>query len=231
MHSSHPSEPPREPVYLDEFGGRHHPPPTPDYERRVPPPRYEDISGKPERRRRAQTYRAPPLPRSLSTSPSPPPRYRTPRSPRLSPQKPIPGPADTYNDYYAPRRRHAREEDYYSDNRHNRPRRREEFYDPVARTRNQAPPLDHRVYRDHRDHRDHRGHREHREKRPETERARYDERRDRRAPRPKPERKESKWQKEAKDMFVEYAVPVIKAEGGKYISKQIGNLITRKRDV
>lgn len=29
-------------------------------------------------------------------------------------------------------------------------------------------------------------------------------------------------------MFKEYAVPVIKAEGGKYISKQIGNMIAKR---
>lgn len=36
----------------------------------------------------------------------------------------------------------------------------------------------------------------------------------------------SKWQEEAKNMFKQYAVPVIKAEGGKYISRQLGNLIS-----
>jgi hypothetical protein len=36
------------------------------------------------------------------------------------------------------------------------------------------------------------------------------------------------WQKEAKEMFKEYAVPVIKAEGGKYMARQIGNLIAKQ---
>lgn len=38
-------------------------------------------------------------------------------------------------------------------------------------------------------------------------------------------RKESKWQQEAASMFKQYALPVIKAEGGKYISKQLGGFM------
>ena len=49
----------------------------------------------------------------------------------------------------------------------------------------------------------------------------------RRSTRPQPERQESKWQKEGKRFFNEYAVPAIKAEGTKYISKQIGNILAK----
>jgi hypothetical protein len=33
------------------------------------------------------------------------------------------------------------------------------------------------------------------------------------------------WERQAKDLFIEYAVPAIKAEAGKYATKQIGKMI------
>ncbi|KAL5402580.1 hypothetical protein PMIN04_012972, partial [Paraphaeosphaeria minitans] len=45
--------------------------------------------------------------------------------------------------------------------------------------------------------------------------------------RPRPERKESRWQAEGKKLFNEYAVPAIKAEGTKFVSRQIGNILAR----
>jgi hypothetical protein len=47
----------------------------------------------------------------------------------------------------------------------------------------------------------------------------------------KPERRERMGKEaktQAKSMFKEYALPVIKAEGGKYVSKQIGNMIAKR---
>ncbi|KAF2192367.1 hypothetical protein K469DRAFT_310400 [Zopfia rhizophila CBS 207.26] len=64
-----------------------------------------------------------------------------------------------------------------------------------------------------------------------SERDRYrDDRleRSRKAAKPKDKRKEKRWQKEALGMFKDYAVPIIKAEGRKYISKEIGNFISRQ---
>ncbi|KAF2002097.1 hypothetical protein P154DRAFT_574411 [Amniculicola lignicola CBS 123094] len=40
-------------------------------------------------------------------------------------------------------------------------------------------------------------------------------------------RSDSKWQKEAKDLFMTYALPVIKKEGGKYMTKQLGAFIAK----
>ena len=164
------------------------------------------------RRHRAQTYRAPTPPSFSSASPSPPPRNRRHRSPIEHPQRRAPDPRDPrdpHDEYFAPRRRRAREEDYYSDNRHNRPRR-DAYHGRPRQSRYREPPRDYQPPRDHHERR---------------ERPRDDERR---LERPRPERRGSKWQREAKDMFVEYAVPVIKAEGGKYLSKQIGNFIAKK---
>ncbi|CAI6334916.1 unnamed protein product [Periconia digitata] len=198
--SPHTGEPLREPIYMDEFGGRHHPPPEPTYQK-VPHPRYD--YGPERRPRRAQTYRAPPPPSppSSSSSYSPPPRHhRSRRSPRYAHKATSPEPVDRYQDHHAARRRHTREDDYYSDNRYNRPRRSSH-----SDSRKPYTPEDR--------------HRRDRRERPPQPKA---------GTRPTQERKESVWQKEAKDMFKEYAVPVIKAEGGKYISKQIGNFIAKK---
>ncbi|KAF1954982.1 hypothetical protein CC80DRAFT_109897 [Byssothecium circinans] len=160
------------------------------------------------RRRRANTYRAPPVPPShlSSSSPSPPPHHRHRRPSHISPQNSVPDSRDPYNDYYAPRRRHSREEDYYSDSRHNRPPR-DPYHDRPPRSKHHKPP------------REHREHGEIRERPQESERL---------TAHPSHERRASKWQQEAKNMFVEYAVPAIKAEGGKYLSKQIGNFIAKK---
>ncbi|KAF2731944.1 hypothetical protein EJ04DRAFT_359586 [Polyplosphaeria fusca] len=51
--------------------------------------------------------------------------------------------------------------------------------------------------------------------------------RDRRRP-GAPVRKESKWQKEATDAFKTYALPVIKAEGGKFVTKQLGAFLANQ---
>lgn len=45
----------------------------------------------------------------------------------------------------------------------------------------------------------------------------------------RPARKESQWQKQAKDIFTEYAVPVIKKEGARFLSKQLEGMIKGKR--
>jgi hypothetical protein len=36
------------------------------------------------------------------------------------------------------------------------------------------------------------------------------------------------WQREALGMFKEYAVPLIKAEGGKFVAKQMGNYMKKR---
>ncbi|KAF2274426.1 uncharacterized protein EI97DRAFT_128756 [Westerdykella ornata] len=80
----------------------------------------------------------------------------------------------------------------------------------------------------------------HRDQRSKPKRDRYDgrpppeERRtihdDRRRDRPtQSRRKESKWQKQAKDLFIAYAVPVIKTEGKKYVTKQLGKMFADKK--
>ncbi|PVH93103.1 hypothetical protein DM02DRAFT_662288 [Periconia macrospinosa] len=198
MPSSHIAEPLREPTFMDEFGGRHHPPKS--AHPNMHHSRYEHPSGP---RRRAQTYRAPrALSPSSSSSDSPPPRHhRHRRSPRRAPRPVSPEPIDNRYEYMAPRRRHPREEDYFSDNRYNRPGR-----DPYGYHHHHSSASRDRPRRDDRE----------RRARPRAE------------PRSKPEKKESVWQKEAKEMFKEYAVPVIKAETGKIITKQIGNLIAKR---
>lgn len=167
---------------------------------------FEPRAPRPQRRR---TYREPHPYSSASESSSPPRKSRHHQEPRRPAprhrQEPLPH--GEPRDRRAPRRHHTREDDYFSDNRHNRPRRdpHDDGYDYVV-------PKDRRRG----------GHDRERER--ELDRKEH-----RRQPPPsKPERKESKWQKEAKDMFKEYAVPVIKAEGGKYISKQIGALIAKQ---
>ncbi|KAF1963229.1 hypothetical protein CC80DRAFT_486635 [Byssothecium circinans] len=37
------------------------------------------------------------------------------------------------------------------------------------------------------------------------------------------------WQREAISMFKEYALPAIKAQGGKYLSKQLSSFASKKR--
>jgi len=49
-----------------------------------------------------------------------------------------------------------------------------------------------------------------------------------RSGRPGLDRSGSKWQKEAKNLFMQYAVPVIKAEGGKFVSKQLGGMLAKQ---
>lgn len=56
----------------------------------------------------------------------------------------------------------------------------------------------------------------------------YDDRAPRRERPRAPERKSSKWQKEAKDLFMTYALPVIKTEGGKFLSKQVGGMLAKQ---
>lgn len=207
---------------MDEFGGRHHPPNSTQPNMRRS--RYEHRPGMQQNNevqeiwtpkmitdpfskghpRRAQTYRAPsPLcPSSSSSSDNPPPRHhRRRRSPRRAPRAASPEPIDGRYEYTTPNRRHAREEDYYSDNRYNRPVR-----DPYGHHHHRSAGSRDRPHR--------------------RDRERYA--RPRAEPRHKPERKESVWQREAKDMFKEYAVPVIKAETGKIITKQLGNFIAKK---
>lgn len=38
---------------------------------------------------------------------------------------------------------------------------------------------------------------------------------------------EKKWQKQGKKLFQEYAVPAIKAEGTKYLTKRFGEVVER----
>jgi len=45
--------------------------------------------------------------------------------------------------------------------------------------------------------------------------------------RPRASRKESRWQREAKDMFYKHALPVIKIEGAKYLTKQFGTFLSK----
>jgi hypothetical protein len=103
-------------------------------------------------------------------------------------------------DEYIARRRHPdrhRDDDYYSDNTYNRPRRGSRDAKPRGRDRDD--------YYDGR----------------RRERSDYTE--DRPA---KPKKKGSRWEREAKDLFAQYAVPALKAEAGKYATKQIGKLFT-----
>jgi len=114
---------------------------------------------------------------------------------------------DHLEDDYLARRRHPeahrpRDDGYYSDYRHDKRRP-----DP---------------YRDERDKRD-----RYRDERNRDDRYRDDRRDDYQKRSGPPEKKESKWQREAKDMFVKHAVPVIKAEGSKFITKQIGNFLAK----
>ncbi|KAJ4287739.1 hypothetical protein N0V90_012443 [Kalmusia sp. IMI 367209] len=97
-----------------------------------------------------------------------------------------------------------REEDYYAPRRR---RHREEDYFSDSRHNRRPAPRDRHRERDAPRKREDEGERE------ERHRA--------------PKREERKWQREGKKLFNEYAVPAIKAEGTKYISKQIGNLIAR----
>jgi hypothetical protein len=41
-------------------------------------------------------------------------------------------------------------------------------------------------------------------------------------------RGEPEWQKQAVHLFKEYALPVIKAEGGKYLSKQAAGFMSKR---
>ncbi|KAF1976650.1 hypothetical protein BU23DRAFT_31552 [Bimuria novae-zelandiae CBS 107.79] len=184
-----------QPYHMDDFGGRHYPPQP---HSRVPPPssgrprgpRYDGTQGRGDRRPRAQTYRAPPAPTMSTSSNSPPPRRHLPRRSPRNHEVSTPG-----EDYYAPRRRRHRDEDYFSDNCHDR------RHVPRDRHRERDAPA------------------------PNTRER--DDRAERRSALPRTERQEKKWQKEGKRFFNEYAVPAIKAEGTKYISKQLGNILAK----
>lgn len=191
-----------EPTYVNDLGDLRTRDIPPQARQRPRPRRYEDDFG-PKRkagptlliyiplfintslapRPRRNTYREsrPHRPYSSSESSSPPPpRPRHHREPR---------PRDVEDDY-PPRRRRHREEDYFSDNRHNRPRRRDPYDDPLVKEKS-------------------------RDREPGRERPGA------------PERKGSRWQKEGERLFKEYAVPALKAEGAKIVTKGIGNLFAK----
>jgi hypothetical protein len=165
--------------------------------------------GSPDRRPRRQY--------SDDDDESPPPRRERRRSPR-----PAPRPRRHYDsdDESPPPPRRERERD--------RPRRRDpdpreydDMFDKYGRDRRYAERPDKYggYYSDNRHDRPPRAYPDDRYR--DRSRDGY---RDRKRPGP-PTRKESKWQKEAADMFKQYALPVIKAEGGKYISKQLGGFM------
>lgn len=177
---------------------------------------------------------------SSSDSDTPPPPRRRDRRPRE------PEPYDSYDEYYPPRRprdgrhrphdygqrrRDDRSKDrgyaagYGSDNRHNRPPRhlRDDTRDRRDRPRDDWDRRDRRrddrydgMFNDHDRGRDRRG--------------RYDD--DRYGPSSRSRGKsvggQPRWQKEAIDMFKQYALPIIKTEGSKYISKQMAGIMSKR---
>jgi hypothetical protein len=42
------------------------------------------------------------------------------------------------------------------------------------------------------------------------------------------QKSKSRWEKEAKDIFMTYALPVIKKEGAKYMTRQLGNFASKR---
>jgi hypothetical protein len=252
------------PDYMDEFGGRHHQPARPRGGRA----RFEDdrpadrggmrgafdavktfISESTEDRdrpRRAKSARAPRPrpPPSDSDSGSPPPRRRResppPRAKARAPEAP-----PAYEDYddpnRAPRRRRPRDDDYYSDSRHDRPRpdayderpRRRDAYDERPRRRDDDDRYDERprrrdLYEERYDDRPRRGDGRHDDRSRRGRDPRYDDRllRD---PRDDHKARSSKdgpeWQRQAKNMFYTHALPVIKKEGPKLIAKYAGDFL------
>lgn len=203
------------PYHMDDFGGRHYPPqprgPHPSTGR----PRRPRYDGTPSREgtwpvshtSEYNTYSKPErYPRRSHT-------YRAPPSP----PSPSPSPSSTS----PPPRRHPPRR---SPRNHERSFPEEEdYYAPRRRQHRQEPQEDH-VSGDLHDRRN--PYRESRRDRDPPRRRDRDE--GRRSTRPQPERKQSKWQKEGKKLFEEYAIPAIKAEGTKYISKQIGNILAKR---
>jgi hypothetical protein len=139
-------------------------------------------------------------------------------------------------------RRRDREYGYASDNRHNRPRRdpyddrdrRDRHRDDRDRDRGGSDRRD-RGGSDRRDrHRDNRyddmfrdsrrNDRDRRARHSDDEYGRDVGRRRERSVR----RGEPEWQKQAVHLFKEYALPVIKAEGGKYLSKQAAGFMSKR---
>ncbi|PVH94241.1 hypothetical protein DM02DRAFT_198360 [Periconia macrospinosa] len=160
-----------------------------------------------------------------SESDSPPPRRR--RSEHRRDPRPR-GREDWYNDRddrALPRRRDRDAGGYISDDRHNRPRRYSEYADQDRRPKyrddrydDMFPEPRSRRYDDRNDKYDGR------------RRDRYDDDRRYRDP---PRRGRSvgakyDWQKEGLNLFRQYALPVIKAEGGKYIAKQLAGFTSKQ---
>ncbi|KAF1978869.1 hypothetical protein BU23DRAFT_189551 [Bimuria novae-zelandiae CBS 107.79] len=228
------------PDYMDEFGGRHHQPAR---------DREADRGGRP---RRSKSYRdprprPPPAYDSDSESPPPPRRRRDSPPPRPKAARAPPGPEDDYDDpNRPPRRRRPRDDEYYSDSRHDRPRRdayddrppKRDAYDERPRRRDdyddgyddrprRQDPYDARY--DHRPRK-----RDPYDDRPRRDRDRYDDRllRDPRDDRVRDRRRSGKdvpdWQRQAKDMFYTHALPVIKKEGPKLIMKYAGDFIGKQ---
>ncbi|KAF2795241.1 hypothetical protein K505DRAFT_374074 [Melanomma pulvis-pyrius CBS 109.77] len=243
MPSSHDRR--KEPAYVDdlESGRPRYPPPPREHRRRyednldpndalprrrrsyrdpTPYPESDDDSPPPRRHRRREPRPVsddespPPRPRRREPRPEPPPEPRPERrqEPRVSP-RPRPRRDDYEDDYPPPRRaatapRPRREEDYYSDNRHDRPRR--DPYDDDRARRDRR--------RDDRPRRDPYG----------DERAprRRDDRYDGLEPRRSKSKKDAQWQQQALGMFKQYAVPVIKSEGTKFVTKQLGEFMAKQ---
>ena len=257
------------PDYMDEFGGRHHQPARsrPRYEQREPTgggmrgafaavkdfikensvddrgdrDRERDRDGRP---RRAKSHREPRPrpPPSDSDSVSPPPRRRRERDSSVPRQKPgrVYEPEDDYDDPNRPqRRRRAREDEYYSDSRHDRPRR--DAYDdrpPRSRGYDERPPRRRGDEYDYDDRYDDRPRRRDDDRyddrrygdrgRRDRDRDRYDDRMLRDGRRSRGGKDVPEWQRQAKDMFYTHALPVIKREGPKLIMKYAGDFMGKQ---
>lgn len=200
---------------------------------RPPPPRGE---GRPRRRRSPSTSSesdTPPRPRRSGRRDEPrrdEPRREEPRreEPRRDRRREHDS-YDSYDEHYPPRRPRddKRSGGYVSDDRHNRPRddrdrrdrprddrdrrdrdrgdRRDDRYDDMFNSSSRRDPR-----RDDRDRRD-----------------RYDDR-NRSGGRAVGKPGQPEWQRQAMTMFKEYALPVIKKEGQKYIARQMGGMGSKR---